>query len=148
MSTSVTNLPSPVTSPTGIDQDRVALTNEALKHAFLDNLFYIQGKFQALATKIDYYMALAYAVRDRMLQRWISTAATYTKQGSRTVSYLSAEFLMGPHLGNNLINLGIYETARTAVAELGLDLEELLAHEDEPGLGNGGLGRLAAGFVA
>ena len=123
------------------------MSKEALKHAFLDNLFYIQGKFPALATKNDYYMALAYAVRDRMLQRWISTAAAYTKQGSRTVAYLSAEFLMGPHLGNNLINLGIYETARTAVAELGLDLEELLAHEDEPGLGNGGLGRLAACFI-
>jgi starch phosphorylase len=129
------------------DEDRVALSKDALKHAFIDNLFYIQGKFPALATKNDYYMALAYAVRDRIMQRWISTAAAYTKAGSRTVSYLSAEFLMGPHLGNNLINLGIYETARTAVAELGLDLEELLAQEDEPGLGNGGLGRLAACFI-
>ena len=92
-------------------------------------------------------MALAYAVRDRMLQRWISTAAAYTQQGSRTVAYLSAEFLMGPHLGNNLINLGIYDTARQAVAELGLDLDELLRQEDEPGLGNGGLGRLAACFL-
>ena len=146
MSTPVTSLPS-VSSPPSHDEDRVALTKDALKNAFLDNLFYIQGKFPALATKTDYYMALAYAVRDRIMQRWISTAAAYTKQGSRTVSYLSAEFLMGPHLGNNLINLGIYDTARTAVAELGLDLEELLAHEDEPGLGNGGLGRLAACFI-
>ena len=146
MSTPVANLPS-VASAASHDEDRVALSKDALKHAFLDNLFYIQGKFPALATKTDYYMALAYAVRDRIMQRWISTAAAYTKQGSRTVSYLSAEFLMGPHLGNNLINLGIYETARTAVAELGLDLEELLAHEDEPGLGNGGLGRLAACFI-
>ena len=130
--------------PPQIDEDRVAMSKEALKHAFLDNLFYMQGKFPALATRPDYYMALAYTVRDRMLQRWVSTAAAYTKQGSRTVAYLSAEFLMGPHLGNNLVNLGIYDTARTAVAELGLDLDELLAHEDEPGLGNGGLGRLAA----
>src|SRR5678815_467709 len=107
----VTSLPNVSgTSPPQIDEDRVAMSKEALKHAFLDNLFYIQGKFPALATKTDYYMALAYAVRDRMLQRWISTAAAYTKQGSRTVAYLSAEFLMGPHLGNNLINLGIYET--------------------------------------
>ena len=93
MSTSVTTLPSATATPADSanqDEGRVALTKEALKHAFLDNLFYIQGKFPALATKTDYYMALAYAVRDRMLQRWISTAATYTKQGSRTVSYLTA----------------------------------------------------------
>src|SRR5262245_29714973 len=122
-------------------------SRDAFKHAFLDNLFYTQGKFPALATQNDYYQALAHTVRDHLLQRWISTAAAYTKQGSRTVAYLSAEFLMGPHLGNNLINLGCYETARTAVAELGLDLEELLAQEDEPGLGNGGLGRLAACFI-
>src|ERR1700685_1728844 len=126
---------------------RVALTKDALKRSFLDNLFYMQGKFPALATGYDYYMALAYAVRDRMLQRWHSTAAAYTQQGSRTVSYLSAEFLMGPYLGNNLINLGIHDTARQAVAELGLDLDVLLRQELEPGLGNGGLGRLAACFL-
>src|SRR3954469_701245 len=94
------------------EDDRTALTKDAFKNAFLDNLFYVQGKFPALATKNDYYQALAYAVRDRMLQRWISTAAAYTKQGSRTVAYFSAEFLMGPHLGNNLMNLGIHEEVR------------------------------------
>jgi starch phosphorylase len=129
------------------EDDRVALTKDALKRSFLDNLFYMQGKFPVLATAYDYYMALAYAVRDRMLQRWNSTASAYTQQGSRTVSYLSAEFLMGPYLGNNLINLGIHDTARQALAELGLDLDELLRQEDEPGLGNGGLGRLAACFI-
>jgi starch phosphorylase len=129
------------------EDDRVALTKDALKRSFLDKLFYMQGKFPVLATAYDYYMALAYAVRDRMLQRWNSTASAYTQQGSRTVSYLSAEFLMGPYLGNNLINLGIHDTARQAVAELGLDLDELLSQEDEPGLGNGGLGRLAACFI-
>lgn len=129
------------------EDDRVALTKDALKRSFLDNLFYMQGKFPVLATAYDYYMALAYTVRDRMLQRWNSTASAYTQQGSRTVSYLSAEFLMGPYLGNNLINLGIHDTARQAVAELGLDLDELLRQEDEPGLGNGGLGRLAACFI-
>ena len=97
MSPPVTSLPTlGAPPPPQIDEDRVALSKEALKHAFLDNLFYMQGKFPALATKHDYYMALAYAVRDRMLQRWISTAAAYTKQGSRTVAYLSAEFLIGP----------------------------------------------------
>ena len=131
----------------GPEDDRVALGMEAFKHAFLDNLFYVQGKIPALATKHDYYMALAYTVRDRMLQRWISTAETYTTHGSRTVAYLSAEFLMGPHLGNNLVNLGIYDQVREAVSDLGLDFSELLSCEDEPGLGNGGLGRLAACFL-
>jgi starch phosphorylase len=134
-------------SPERVTDDRVALNKEAFKHAFLDNLFYVQGKTPALATKTDYYMALAYTVRDRMLHRWISTAETYTKHGSRTVAYLSAEFLMGPHLGNNLVNLGMYENVRAAITEIGLDFDELLSCEDEPGLGNGGLGRLAACFL-
>ncbi len=130
-----------------VEDDRTALGKDALKRAFLDNLFYIQGKFPALATQHDYYMALAFTVRDRLLHRWISTAAAYTQQGSRTVCYLSAEFLMGPHLGNNLINLGIHDQVKQAIGELGLNFDELLAQEAEPGLGNGGLGRLAACFI-
>jgi starch phosphorylase len=120
---------------------------EALKRAFLDKLFSIQGKFPRLATEHDYYLALAYTVRDLMLRRWVSTAATYTRQRARTVCYLSAEYLLGPHLGNNLVNLGIYPQVQAAVASLGLDLPTLLAQEPEPGLGNGGLGRLAACFI-
>ena len=130
-----------------VETDRTALNKDALQRAFLDNLFYIQGKFPTLATQNDYYMALAYMVRDRLLHRWISTAAEYTAKGSRTVAYLSAEFLMGPHLGNNLINLGIYNEVESAMEELGLDFDELLLQEEEPGLGNGGLGRLAACFL-
>ena len=130
-----------------VETDRTDLSKDSLQRAFLDNLFYMQGKFPTLATKNDYYMALAYMVRDRLLHRWISTAAEYTEKGSRTVAYLSAEFLMGPHLGNNLVNLGIYDSVKTAIEELGLDLSELLMQEEEPGLGNGGLGRLAACFL-
>ena len=130
-----------------VEADRTSLSKEGLQRAFLDNLFYQQGKFPRLASKNDYYMALAYTVRDRMLQRWISTASAYTARGSRTVAYFSAEFLMGPHLGNNLINLGIYDQVRQAIEELGLNFDELLAQEEEPGLGNGGLGRLAACFL-
>src|SRR5882757_10803374 len=107
--------------PAQIEDDRTGLSKEALRRAFLDNLYYVQGKFPALATKHDYYMALAYTVRDRLLQRWISTAAAYTKQGSRTVAYFSAEFLMGPHLGNNLINLGIFDTVNECMTELGMN---------------------------
>ncbi len=129
------------------EEDRTGLSKDALKRAFLDNLFCVQGKFPGLATRTDYHLALAHVVRDRMLQRWISTAAAYTQQGARTVAYLSAEFLIGPHMGNNLINLGILPAAQQAMAELGLDLDMLLADEIEPGLGNGGLGRLAACFI-
>jgi len=128
-------------------QDRSSFNKEAVKRAFLDKLFYMQGKFPALATKRDYYLALAYVVRDRLLQRWVSTAEAYTMQRSRTVAYLSAEFLIGPQLGNNLVNLGIYGQVKQAVTELGLDFDELLQQEEEPGLGNGGLGRLAACFL-
>src|ERR1700755_676086 len=129
------------------EDERVAMSKDAFKRDFLDNLFCVQGKIPALATRHDYYMALAYTVRDRMLHRWMSTAETYTRQGSRTVAYLSAEFLMGPHLGNNLLNLGMYDDVRAAVTEIGLHFDNPLTHEDEPGLGNGGLGRLAACFL-
>ncbi|MBI4842735.1 MAG: glycogen/starch/alpha-glucan phosphorylase [Nitrospirae bacterium] len=126
---------------------RTGLGVQSIKKAFLDNLFYLQGKFSKVATKNDHYLALAYTVRDRMLHKWIHTAGTYFEQRSRTVCYLSAEYLLGPHLENNLINLGIYDKAKQALKELGLDLKELLEQEEEPGLGNGGLGRLAACYM-
>ena len=131
----------------GGETERGGLDKEVIKRGFLSNLFYVQGKFPALATTQDYYLALAYTVRDQLLKRWVSTAETYTHRKSRTVCYLSAEFLMGPHLGNNLVNLGIYDMVRLAMSELGLVLDELLHEEPEPGLGNGGLGRLAACFL-
>ena len=127
-------------APGGIDRDTV-------KRAFLEKLFYVQGKFPQLATQTDYYLALAYTVRDLMLHRWVSTAAAYTTSRARTVAYLSAEYLLGPHLGNNLVNLGIYGEVKAAIESLGLDFDALLEQEPEPGLGNGGLGRLAACFV-
>ncbi len=127
--------------------DRTGLSIPTLRRAIADNLFYLQGKFPAIATKNDYYMALAYTVRDRLLQRWLATNQSYLNNNVRVVCYLSAEFLVGPHLGNNLINLGIYDRVRQAVEESGLDLEELIEQEEEPGLGNGGLGRLAACYL-
>jgi starch phosphorylase len=129
------------------DDERTGMDKEAIKRAFLDHLFFSQGKFPALATLNDYYLALAYTIRDRLLHRWVSTADTYTQLGARTVSYLSAEYLLGTHLGNNLVNLGIFNETKQAMEELGLDFNELLRQEEEPGLGNGGLGRLAACFL-
>ncbi|MCK5208510.1 MAG: glycogen/starch/alpha-glucan phosphorylase, partial [Cyclobacteriaceae bacterium] len=130
-----------------IEDDRTGIEKETLKRAFLDNLYYLQGRIPEVATKNDFYMALAYTVRDRILHRWLHVMREYIKKKSKIVSYLSAEFLMGPHLGNNLINLGLYDEFETAIGELGLKLDDLLEQEEEPGLGNGGLGRLAACFL-
>jgi starch phosphorylase len=130
-----------------VEDDRTGLSLTTLRRAIADNLFYLQGKFPGIATQNDYYMALAYTVRDRLLHRWLNTNETYIQKNVRIVCYLSAEFLMGPHLANNLINLGIYERVRQATEESGLDLLELIEQEEEPGLGNGGLGRLAACYL-
>ena len=93
-------------------------------------------------------MAVSYTVRDRLLQREHRTMnAVLEESNVRMVSYLSAEFLMGPQLGVNLIDLDIYEVMKQAVQELGFDFDEIIAQEEEPGLGNGGLGRLAACFI-
>jgi starch phosphorylase len=136
------------TSIKGQGEDiRTGCSLDTLARAILDNLYYVQGRPPQVATRNDWYMALAYTVRDRLLQRWIETVETLIRRDVRVVSYLSAEFLMGPHLGNNLINLGIYAQVEQAVTQLGLDLNELLEQEEEPGLGNGGLGRLAACFL-
>ena len=125
----------------------MATTVEAIKRDYREKLFSMLGRFPATATRNDRYLALAYVIRDRLLRRSVATSETYWRQKSRTVCYLSAEFLLGPHLGNNILNLGIQDDVRQAVSELGFDLDELLAQEDEPGLGNGGLGRLAACFM-
>lgn len=100
-----------------------------------------------MAAKNDSYLALAYAVRDRLMHRWISTVKGYFDKKSRTVVYLSAEYLVGPQLSKNLVNLGIYEQRCEALAQLGLSLDDLVEQEPEPGLGNGGLGRLAACYM-
>ena len=121
--------------------------DEALKWAFYDNLYYLQARNHDAATPHDLYMASAYTVRDRMLERWLKTASTYEDLNPRRICYLSAEFLLGPHLRNNLLNLGILDSATKAAKELGLDLEQIFDQEEEPGLGNGGLGRLAACFL-
>lgn len=130
-----------------VEDDRTGLSVETLKRAILDNLFYLQGKFKEIATKNDWYMALAYTVRDRLVHRWLTTRHTGMRKDVRLVCYMSAEFLTGPHLGNNIINMDIKQPLNQAVEELGLKLAELIEQEEEPGLGNGGLGRLAACYM-
>ena len=122
-------------------------TVDALQQSFLDNLYYSQGKFAEIATPNDRYEAVAWSVRDRLLANWIATVEAYWKSDVRIVAYLSAEFLLGPHLENNLLNLDLTDQARKAIANLGWDYNEIVEQEPEPGLGNGGLGRLAACYL-
>jgi len=129
------------------ENPRTGTSVASLKQAILDNLYYVQGRTPQLATRNDWYMAVAYSMRDRMLDRFITALQGLSRPEVKIASYLSAEFLMGPHLGNNLLNLGITDQTREAVKELGLDLDDLLVQEEEPGLGNGGLGRLAACYM-
>jgi starch phosphorylase len=126
---------------------RTAIDADALKRAFADHLQFSQGKDEHTATSLDRYFAVAYAVRDRMMRHWIETQQAYYRQDAKRIYYLSLEFLMGRALENNLINLGIFDSMRVALKDLGLDLGDLLAQEPDAGLGNGGLGRLAACFL-
>jgi starch phosphorylase len=120
-----------------------------LARALVDNLHHVQAKLPQHATRNDWYMALAFTVRNRVLDHYISTLDVMTGSGAdaKLVAYLSAEFLTGPHLGNSLINLGLWSAAEEAVSLIGQDLAGLLEQEEEPGLGNGGLGRLAACYM-
>ncbi len=130
---------------------RIGRSVEAIQRSFLDNLFYVVGRTLEDATPVDHYIALAYTVRDRLLARFVSSTERYRQANARTVAYLSAEFLLGPHLGNNLLNLDAWgntmDHTREALQNLGLDLDVILESELEPGLGNGGLGRLAACYM-
>jgi starch phosphorylase len=128
------------------ERPRTGTSSEILAQAILENLYYIRGCPPELATRNDWYMALAYTVRDRLLDNWVHTLK-HLRKDVRAVSYLSAEFLLGPQLGNNLINLGLWDQFQEGVARHGFKLEDLLEQEREPGLGNGGLGRLAACYL-
>src|SRR4030095_8984611 len=128
---------------------RTGLEADAIATALLDTLHCLQAKLQPHATRNDWYMALAYTVRDRMMQRYIGTVGSIsqTNTDAKVVAYLLAEFLTGPHLGNGLINLGIWHAVEEALSRVGQNLSSLLEQEEEPGLGNGGLGRLAACYM-
>jgi starch phosphorylase len=145
----VDDLPRP--DPAGVvgnsDGARASLDPVRLASAIIEQLFYQRAALPEQASRNDWYLAVAYAIRDRMLDKWVNTAREVLRHDVRVVAYLSAEFLLGPQLGTNILNLGIVDDVRKATTVLGLDLDELIEHEEEPGLGNGGLGRLAACFL-
>ncbi len=128
---------------------RATAPNEAaaLLHSFTNHLLYSLAKDQYSATARDRFMSLSLTIRDRLIERWISTQQRYYNKDAKRIYYLSAEFLMGRALANNLINLGLYETARECLKMLNLDIDHVLEEEIDAGLGNGGLGRLAACFL-
>jgi glycogen phosphorylase len=139
-------------TPSGVRADlnehsRTGMGAHALQRAITDHLRYSVGRPAAALRPEHYYRALALAVRDRMQDRRVASTQTSLDLGRKVTCYLSAEFLMGPQLGNNLLNLGMEHAAKTALAAMGQDLDEVLACEAEPGLGNGGLGRLAACYL-
>lgn len=118
-----------------------------LQRSFLRHLQYTIVKDKFSATKADLYLALSYAVRDMLAERWLDTQQSYYNKDSKRVYYLSMEFLMGRTLGNCLINLGLMEEWENALKEMGIDVKDLQENEWDAGLGNGGLGRLAACFL-
>jgi starch phosphorylase len=126
---------------------RIGLTTEEIEKAVRDNLRCGMGRLEATATKHDLYFALALTVRDRLFGHSVENMENYGGAKSRRIAYLSAEYLPGPHLASNLLILGITEATREAMGRLGYNLDEIVAQEEEPGLGNGGLGRLASCFM-
>ena len=127
--------------------NRVEMTVEGLKQDYAWHLRYTLAKYEGAATPRDQYAAFAYAIRDRIVEQWMETQESYHRQNTRRVYYLSLEFLIGRLLGNNVINLKIDREWTEALKEYGIDWNSLRDFETDAGLGNGGLGRLAACFL-
>ena len=126
---------------------RVEMSVEGLKEDFVWHLRYSLAKGDTRATERDRYTAFANAVRDRIVERWISTQEEYSRQNTKRVYYLSLEFLIGRLLGNNVINLKADQLCHDALKDFGIDWNDLRDFETDAGLGNGGLGRLAACYL-
>ncbi len=118
--------------------------SRSIKDSLLHHLHYSLAKDRFSATRHDYYLALVHAVKERLIGRWLQTQQSYYHEGRKRVYYLSMEYLTGRTLANALVNLGLLESTRAELADIGLNLDDVIATEWEAGLGNGGLGRLAA----
>ncbi len=130
------------------DPERAGTGADAVFDGMTEHLFFTIGKLAPTASLHDLYKALSYAVRDRLMTRYLASMEAIRAQPQKSVAYLSAEFLIGPQLNSNLLNLGIQKEAEEALRRFGIEsLEHILEVEEEPGLGNGGLGRLAACYM-
>jgi starch phosphorylase len=130
-----------------IPVDELPLDPDSIKKSFVQQLQYNQGKHPGAATRLDHFMSLARVARDRMYDRWTRTWQRRESQQPKVVYYLSLEFLMGRLLEDGLLNLGIQDQTREALASIGIDMDQVFDQEPDAGLGNGGLGRLAACFL-
>jgi starch phosphorylase len=129
------------------DTGRRSTRVEALKRAIADHVTYTLARDRAGATPRDVYMSVAWTIRDRLAERWAATQTAYHRDDAKRVYYLSLEFLMGRTLGNAVLNLGLTGPTAEALEELGEHMEEVEDREPDAGLGNGGLGRLAACYL-
>jgi starch phosphorylase len=129
------------------EQENICSDNSSIKHDVVERLTYLVGKNPALATQRDWFNAAAYVVRDHMVDHWMKTTRNYYSNDVKRIYYFSLEFLMGRTLTNSLLNLNIEEPSKRALNAMGVKLEEIRSMEYDAGLGNGGLGRLAACFM-
>ena len=132
---------------TAANDSRSGNSSESIKQGFLEHLKYTLGVDEYTTTDHDRFMALSYTIRDRLINQWIKTQQTHHNKNTKRAYYLSLEFLMGRAMGNNIINLQLKDTVSEVLTELGYSLEDLEDQEADAGLGNGGLGRLAACFL-
>src|SRR3990170_4935604 len=130
----------------GFTYDKLGQDRQSLKRSLSNRLIYSLGKDPITATHRDWFHTTAYAVRERLIERWMETMRSYYRSDAKRVYYLSMEFLTGRLLSNSLLNMGFYEECREALADLELDIERIRELETDAALGNGGLGRLAARF--
>lgn len=129
------------------NENRAGTSAKDLEISFRNHMTHTVGRPLENSSRLDQYHALAAVVRDRLMDQWLETIESYKQHDVRVLGYLSAEYLLGPHLENDLLNLDITRQLDEALKNLGLDLKTIAATEPEPGLGNGGLGRLAACFL-
>lgn len=129
------------------EDERIGMSDEALVQSVVDHLRYSFAKNRKNASADDIYLATSLAIRDRLIHRWMKTMKRYYQTDAKRVYYLSAEFLLGRSMDNNLMNLGLREKAAKLMKSFDVDLTEIESREPDPGLGNGGLGRLAACFL-
>ena len=122
-------------------------TVQSIRDSIIHHLMSFQGRDPERSGASDVYKALAFTLRDIMVEKWIKTQKTFYAKEKKRVYYLSLEFLIGRSLGNSVINLGLYDEVKQAVEELGFSIEEIREQEEDAALGNGGLGRLAACFM-